>query len=96
MLAQVVSGSITSFPKGNKGIVVGDVKHPKTIFTLWTEAERNAIGVYTVELNKTNKKDEYDDMKKQIEICKKTINNIRSKTSSSSEASSILAKYLIS
>jgi lipid-A-disaccharide synthase len=35
-------------------------------------------------------------MKKQIEICKKTINNIRSKTSSSSEASSILAKYLIS
>jgi len=58
MFAVVESGSITSFPKGNKGIVVGDVKHPKTIFTLWTEAERNAIGVYTVELNKTNKKDE--------------------------------------
>ena len=35
-------------------------------------------------------------MKKQIETCKKTINKIRSKTSSSSEASSILAKYLIS
>jgi len=58
MFAVVESGSITSFPKGNKGLVVGDVKHPKTIFTLWTEAERNAIGVYTVELNETNRKDE--------------------------------------
>ena len=35
-------------------------------------------------------------MQKQIEDCKKTINMIKSKTSSSSEASSILAKYLIS
>ena len=35
-------------------------------------------------------------MRKQIEDCKKTINDIRSKTSSSSEASSILAKHLIS
>jgi len=37
-----------------------------------------------------------DVMQKQIEVCKKTINEIRSKTSSSSEASLILAKYLIS
>ena len=37
-----------------------------------------------------------DVMEKQIEACKKTINEIRSRTSSSSEASSILAKYLIS
>tara|TARA_B110000971_G_scaffold48485_1_gene48532 strand:- start:322 stop:1458 length:1137 start_codon:yes stop_codon:yes gene_type:complete len=35
-------------------------------------------------------------MQKQIEVSRKTINEIRSKTSSSSEASSILAKYLIS
>jgi len=35
-------------------------------------------------------------MQKQIEACKKTIKEIKSKTSSSSEASSILAKYLIS
>jgi len=34
-------------------------------------------------------------MEKQIETCKKTINEIKSKTSSSNEASSILAKYLI-
>ena len=37
-----------------------------------------------------------DIMKKQIEVCKKTINEIRSRTSSSSEASLILSKYLIS
>ena len=36
-----------------------------------------------------------DIMQKQIEACKKTIEQIRSKTSSSNEASLILAKYLI-
>jgi lipid-A-disaccharide synthase len=35
-------------------------------------------------------------MKKQVDVFKKTIDKIRSKTSSSSEASSILAKHLIS
>jgi len=37
-----------------------------------------------------------DVMQRQIEACKKTIEQIRSKTSSSNEASLILAKYLIS
>jgi len=58
MFAQVESGSITSFPKGNKGIQIGDNNYPRTIYTLWTEAERNAIGIYTVEIDETNKKDE--------------------------------------
>ena len=35
-------------------------------------------------------------MNEQIDTCNKTLNEIRSKTSSSSEASSILAKYLVS
>ena len=34
-------------------------------------------------------------MKQQIDSCRKTLNDIRSKTSSSGEASSVLAKYLI-
>ena len=55
--AVVESGSITSMPNGNKGIDIDGVKHPATIFTLWTEDERNAIGVYTVEIDETNKKD---------------------------------------
>ena len=57
MFAVVESGSITSMPNGNKGIQIGDIKHPASIFTVWTEAERNAIGVYTVEIDETNKKD---------------------------------------
>ena len=58
MFAVVESGSITSMPKGNKGIQIGDLKYPASIFTLWTETERNAIGVYTVEIDNTNKKDD--------------------------------------
>ena len=58
MFAIVESGSITSMPKGNKGVEIGGVKHPKSIYTLWSESERNAIGIYTVEIDNTNKKDE--------------------------------------
>ena len=43
---------------GNRGITVDGVQHPRTIFTLWTEAERNAIGIYTVEIDESKKKDE--------------------------------------
>jgi hypothetical protein len=58
MFAVVESGSITSMPKGNKGIQIGDIKYPSDIFTAkWTESQRNAIGVYTIEMNETNKKD---------------------------------------
>ena len=46
-------------PNGNKGVQIGDVKHSSDIFTSkWTESERNAIGVYTVEIDNTNFKDE--------------------------------------
>ena len=59
MFAIVESGSITSMPKGNKGVQIGDVKHPADIFTTkWTESERNAIGVYAVEIDETNRKND--------------------------------------
>ena len=58
MFAIVESGSITSMPNGNKGVQIGDIKYPATIYTLWTESERNAIGVYTVEIDSTNKKNQ--------------------------------------
>jgi len=44
--------------KGNKGITIDGIQYPKSIYTLWTEAERNAIGIYTVEIDSTNRKDE--------------------------------------
>ena len=56
--ALVESGSIKSYPKGNKGITIGDNQYPATIFTLWTESERNAIGLYTIEIDNTNYKNE--------------------------------------
>ena len=58
MFALVESGSITQMINGNRGITVDGVQHPRTIFTLWTEAERNAIGIYTVEIDESKKKDE--------------------------------------
>ena len=58
MFALVEDGKITQMPKGNKGITLGDNQYPASIYTLWTEAERNAIGIYTVEMDNTNKKDE--------------------------------------
>ena len=58
MFALVESGKITQFPKGNKGITIGDNQYPQSIYTVWTEAERNAIGIYTVTIDNTNRKDE--------------------------------------
>ena len=58
MFALVESGTITQFPKGNKGITIGDNQYPQSIYTVWTEAERNAIGIYTITIDNTNRKDE--------------------------------------
>ena len=58
MFAIVESGSITKMLRGNKGIEIGGVKHPASIFTLWSESERNAIGIYTIEIDETNRKNE--------------------------------------
>ena len=58
MFALVESGSITKFLNDSKGITIDGVQHPRTIFNLWTEAERNAIGIYTVEIDESKKKDD--------------------------------------
>jgi hypothetical protein len=58
MFALVEGGKITQMPKGNKGITIENNQYPASIYTLWTEAERNAIGIYTVEIDETNKKDD--------------------------------------
>ena len=58
MFALVESGSITKFFSGNQGITIGDKQYPKAIFTLWTKAEREAIGIYEVEMDSSKRKDE--------------------------------------
>jgi hypothetical protein len=57
MFALVESGSITKYLNGNRGITLNDLQYPRAIYTLWTEAERNAIGIYSIVYDDTNKKD---------------------------------------
>ena len=56
MFALVESGSITKYFSGNKGITIEDNQYPKAIFTLWSKAEREAIGIYEVEIDNSKKK----------------------------------------
>ena len=58
MFALIDNQKITKFYSGNKGVIIGDNQYPKSIFTLWSEAERNAIGIFEVTVDTTNKKDE--------------------------------------
>ena len=58
MFALVESGKITKYFSGNKGVVIGDVQYPKTIFSLWSKDEREAIGIYEVETDISNFKNE--------------------------------------
>ena len=53
MFALVESGSITKMLNGRKGITIDGVQHPQQIFTIWTESERNAIGVVGIGMDDT-------------------------------------------
>ena len=50
--------SITRMLNGNRGITIGDNQYPRAIFSLWSEAERNAINIYAVTIDNSKKKDE--------------------------------------
>jgi len=58
MFALVESGSITKYFSGNQAITIGDNQYPKAIFTLWSKAEREAIGIYEVEMDTSKRKNE--------------------------------------
>ena len=58
MWGLVQDGSITKFINKPKGLVVGDTRHSRKIFELWSKAKLEAIGIYEVEFDDTNKKDE--------------------------------------
>jgi len=58
MFALVEDGSITKYFSGNRGFTLNGNQYSKQVFTLWSEAERNAIGIYEVTVDTTNKKDE--------------------------------------
>ena len=50
--------SITRMYNGNKGITLGDLQYPRAIFSLWTEAERNAINIYEITIDNSKFKDQ--------------------------------------
>ena len=58
MYAIVTDGSISKFINHPKSMVIGDVQYPAKIFQLWSTSELNAIGIYEVVFDDSNKKDE--------------------------------------
>jgi len=58
MHALVESGSITKLFPYPKGFTLNGNQYPQDIFYKWTKAEKEAIGIYEVETNSSNKKDE--------------------------------------
>ena len=58
MWGLVEDNVITKIINQPKGMVIGDTRHSRKIFSLWSEAELNNVGLYSVVFDNTNKKDE--------------------------------------
>ena len=59
MWALVEDNAITKIINHPKAMVIGDTRHSKNIFSFrWTNEEREAIGLYEVVFDNSNKKDE--------------------------------------
>ena len=58
MWGLVQDGSITKLINKPRGLVIGDTRHSRKIFELWSKSELEAIGIYEVEFDNTNKKNE--------------------------------------
>ena len=59
MWALVTDNTITKIINNPKGLVIGDIRYSRNIFSFrWTNEEREAIGLYEVVFDNSNKKDE--------------------------------------
>ena len=58
MYALVEDNAITKTYNNPRGMTIGDVQYPQNIHSLWTAADLNTIGIYTVVEDNTNKRDE--------------------------------------
>ena len=58
MYALVENNEVKKIITNPKSLVIGDVRYPAKIFQLWSQAELNAIGIYEVVTDSSNKKDE--------------------------------------
>ena len=59
MYAIVESGSITQTFNNPRKLVINDIRYSTKIYSLWSVDEKKAIGLYEVEYDNTNKKDEH-------------------------------------
>ena len=57
MYAIVEDNNITQYINFPKSVVIGDVRYPAKIFQLWSQSEKEAIGIYEIVVDKTNYKD---------------------------------------
>jgi len=59
MWALVEDNAITKIINNPKAMVIGDTRHSRNIFSFrWTNEEREAIGIYEVVFDNSNKKDQ--------------------------------------
>ena len=58
MFVLVENDSITKTLSTSKGITIGENQYPRAIFSSWSTAEREAIGIYEVVFDNTNLKDQ--------------------------------------
>ena len=59
MWGLVESGSITKIINKPRAMVIGDIQYSRNIFSSrWTNEEREAIGIYEIVFDNSNKKDE--------------------------------------
>jgi len=58
MFVLVENDSITKTLSTSKGITIGETQYPRAIYTLWSAAEREAIGIYEVVFDNTNFKNQ--------------------------------------
>ncbi len=58
MYALVEDSTITRTYNNPRGMTIGGVQYPQNIHSLWSESDLNAIGIYSVVEDNTNKKDE--------------------------------------
>ena len=58
MWALVEDNEITKIINKPKGLVIGDTRHSRKIFEYWSKEEKEAIGIYEIIFDNSNKKDE--------------------------------------
>ena len=58
MYALIENNEIKETFSNIRGLNINDIQYPRNIFTIWSEAERNAIGVYTIVDDNSNRKDD--------------------------------------